>query len=290
MAVATAASIKTQLDGGSYPANTLSSDNIFDYPQYISRRKYPSCEIETVQPESTTETKKSTETTVQFEIRYYYKNLGSRTDEVAQQKLVEDEILSQMESMVLQDHKVVFESKVWSRQQVQSDGSHPAHFVSTLRISIRQITTTTATADGTLKFILASSVVDNPPLADYTYTNVFDVDFSVGYRDIQEGIMHTNIPIHFAGHIQGNFIANVMVNSGDLGTTGDKLNKMPTLNSNGERQQYRFEYTQKTADNSTITNTFDCEVERVNMSYSTSAGVVFRLIATLISDVTVTIT
>lgn len=290
MAVATAASIKTQLDGGSYPANTLSPDNIFDYPQYISRRKYPSCEIETVQPESTTETKKSTETTVQFEIRYYYKNLGARTDEVAQQKLVEDEILSQMESMVLQDHKVVFESKVWSRQQVQSDGSHPAHFVSTLRISIRQITTTTATADGTLKFILASSVVDNPPLSDYTYTNVFDVDFSVGYRDVQEGIMHTNIPIHFAGNIQGNFIANVMVNSGDLGTTGDKLNKMPTLNSNGERQKYRFEYTQKTADNSTITNTFDCEVERVNMSYSTSAGVVFKLIATLISDVTVTIT
>lgn len=290
MAVATAATIKTQLLAGTYPANTLSSDNVFDYPQYEQRRKYPSCEIETVQPESTTETKKSTETMVSYEIRYFNRNLGARTDEVANQKLVEDVIIAQIESMVLQDHKVVLESKTWNRQQVNKAPGHPAFTVSTLKITVRQITTTTATQDGTLKFILAGSTVDSPPGADYTYTNIFDVDLKAGYRTIEEGVTGSNIPKYFAGHLTGNFICSIMVKAADLGTTGDKLNKMPKLTSLGNKPIYQFEYANKTSDESTITNTFDCEVDSVQMQYSTRDGVVFRLIAKLITDVTVVIT
>ncbi|GAG17557.1 unnamed protein product, partial [marine sediment metagenome] len=257
--------IKTQLEAGTYPDDTLSSDNIFDYAQYEGRRRYPSCEIETVQPESTNETKKSTETTVAFEIRYFVRNLGIRTDEIASQKLVEDVIMAQMESMTLQDHKVVFESKTWKREQVNKAPSHPAYTVSILRVTIRQVTTTTATADGTLKFILAGSTVDSAPAGDYTYTNVFNVDLKVGYRDIEEGHVGTNLIKHFAGHITGNFIASIMVKSGDLGTTGDKLNKMPKLTTLGEKPVYQFEYANLTSDSSTITNTFDCEVDSVQM-------------------------
>lgn len=289
MVVATSATIKTQLEAGSYPDNTLSSDNIFDYPQYINRRKYPSCEIEVVQPESTTETKKSTEYSVSYDIRYFVRNLGVRTDEVANQKLVEDVIMAQMESMVLQDHKIVFESKTWKREQVNRAPNHPAYTVSTLRISVRQVTPTTAVADESLQFILLNSTVLNPPLANYTYTNVFDVDLKSGYRDVEEGYVVSKIPKHFAGHIQGNFICSIMVNSADLGTTGDKLNKMPLLLSNGEKPEYQFIYTNKTANGSTITNTFNCEIDSVQAQYSTSAGVIFRIIAKLISDVTVTI-
>jgi hypothetical protein len=291
MAVATAATIKTQLEAGSYPDDTLSSDNIYDYEQYISRRKYPSCEVVTTQPESTLEDKGKTEYQTTYEIRYYAKNLGIRTDEVANQKLVEDVIIAQIESMVLQDHKVVFESKVWSRQNIQRDGSHPAHHLSVLRISVRQITVSTATADGVLKFkLIGSSNMDNAPAGDYTYTNVFDVDLSSGYRDLEEGITNSNIPEHFAGHINGRFIGNIMVNAADLGTTTEKLNKMDKISSNGEKPEYRFEYTNKTADESTITKTFDVEVDSINAQYRTSTGVVFRIIAKLISDITVTIT
>lgn len=289
MAEATGATIKTQLEAGSYPDNTLSADNIFDYAQYEARRKYPSCEVVVVQPESTTETKKSTEKTVAYEIRYYTRNLGARTDEAATQKSVEDVILAQIESMVLQDHKVVLESKQWTRQQVQRAGSHPAYLVSTLRITVRNIVTTTATADGTLKFKLTGSTVDNAPGGDYTYTNVFDVDLASGYRDVEEGYVNSNIPKHFAGHIQGSFVCSIMVNAADMGTTGEKINKMDKLTTLGEKPQYRFEYTNKTADESTITNVFDCEIDRVQALYRTNDGVVFRLIAKLISDITVTI-
>ena len=288
--VATASTIKTQLEGGTYPDNTLSSDNIYDYPQYEQRRKYPSCEIETVQPESTNETKRSTETTVSYEIRYFVRNLGVRTDEVANQKLVEDVIMAQIESMTLQDHKVVLENKTWKRQQVNKAPSHPAYTVSVLKISVRQITATTATADGTLTFILTNSNVANPPASNFTYTNVFNVDLKAGYRDVEEGYVGSNIPKHFAGHLQGNFICSIMVNSTDVGSTGEKLDEMTKLLSTGEKPTYQFIYTNKTADESTITNTFDCEVDSVQMQYSTNEGVVFRLIAKLITDVSVVIT
>lgn len=291
MVVATAATIKTQLEGGTYPDNTLSTDNIFDYEQYINRRKYPSCEIITNQPESTNETKGQTEFIVGYEIKYYVRNLGTRTDEIANQKLVEDVIMSQIETMVLQDHKVVFESKIWKRETVQRDGSHPAYTISTLRITVRQITPTTATPDGILEFVLIGSVGDNPPAADYTYTNVFDVDLNGGYRDIEEGFeAGGHIPEHFAGHLNGRFIGNVMVNNDDLGVTDDKINQMDKLNTNGEAKIYRFRYTNKTADENSIVNTFDVIVETAQASYRTNSGVVYRIIAKLISDITVVIT
>jgi hypothetical protein len=290
MVVATAATIKTQLVAGTYPSNTLSEDNIFDFPQYEARRKYPSCEVETVQPESTTETKRSTEVATAYEIRYFTRNIGARTDEVAAQKTVEDVIMTQMESMTLQDHKVVLESKTWARSQVNKAPGHPSYTVSVLKITIRQITTTTATADGTLTFILANSNVANAPGANYTYSNVFDVDLKAGYRTIEEGYVGSNIPKKFAGHLQGSFICSIMVKAADLGSTGDKLDEMTKLLSTGEKPTYQFTYVGKTSDESTITNTFTCEVDSVDMKYSTRDGVVFQLIAKLNTDVSVVIT
>jgi len=288
MAVATAATIQAHLIGGTYPEGTLDANNIFDYAQYTTRRRYPSCEVITTQPESTIETKKSTDTTIAFEINYYDKNLGLRTDDVSTQREVENVIRARMETMVLQDYKVVLESKTWSRQSVQRDGSHPAYLVSTLKITVRQVNVTVMPVDGVLKFVKVGSTVDNAPGADYTYTNVFDVDLQSGYRDIEEGHTGSNIPKHFAGHIQGRFICNIMVKNADLGTTGDKLNKMPLLRSNGEKSEIKFEYTDKTADEVTITNTFTAEPESVQMLYKTNDAVVFRLIARLITDIIVT--
>jgi len=289
MAVATAATIQAHLIGATYPEGTLSKNNIFDYEQYTTRRRYPSCEVITTQPESTVETKRSTDTTIAFEINYYDKNLGLRTDDVSTQREVENVIMARMETMVLQDYKVVFESKSWSRQSVQRDGSHPAYLVSTLKITVRQVNVTVMPVDGVLKFIKTGSSIDNiPAYADYTYTNVFDVDLQSGYRDIEEGYTGSNIPKHFAGHIQGRFICSIMVKAADLGTTGDKLNKMTLLRDNGEKPSIKFIYTNKTADDSAITNTFTADPESVQMLYKTTDGVVFRLIAKLITDNVIT--
>jgi len=287
MAVATTATIKTQLVAGSYADDTLDTNNIFDYIQYDGRRKYPSCDIETHQPESTIETKKSTDTTVGFKIRYYQRNLGERGDEVAAQKAVEGVILTQMERMVLQDHKIVFESKQWTREQINRTPNHPSYLVSTLTIVIRQINATTAVADGTLKFVKVGSTVDSAPASDYTYTNVYDVDFTTGYRDVEMKYTGSNIPFHFAGDLNSRFIANIHVKTADMGTTGEKVNNMDKLTSLGEHPRFKFEYVNETDNEGTITNTFTCLVESSNFVYRTGDAVVFRVIAKLITDVTV---
>lgn len=287
MAVATNATLKTQILAGTYPDNTLNDDNVFDYEQYEGRRKYPSCEIVTTQPESTTETAKSTDVQVAFEIRYYTKNLGVRTDEVASQKSVEDVILSQIESFTMQDHKIVFESKNWSRQQVARAPNHPSFILSVLKITVRQVTVATITPVGTLSFRHLLSTVDNNPGVNYTYSNVYDVDFTVGYNDVEESFVGNNIKKKYAGDLRGNFICSMLVKDVDLGATADKLNQMPTLRSTGEKNIYGFQYTDKTADATALVHDFIGFVERVQMLYRTHEGAIFRLYIKLLSPITI---
>lgn len=288
MAQATTATIKTQLETGTYPANTLHADNIYDYEQYLTRRGYPSCEIITSQPESTSLTASESTITVGYEIRYYTRNVGGRTDEIATQKSVEDEIMSLIGSMTLQDHLITFESRNWTRLQVQRDGTHPAYTVSTLKIVVRQVTATTLTDVGSLTFVLAGSTVETDPAANYTYSNIFDVDIDVGYDDVQEGYTASHIPVHFSGHLQGKLICSILVKSADLGNTGDKLNQLPKLMDNGQKPEFKFSYVNKTSDDTTMTSVFTCEADSVKMRYTVSEGTVFQLIATLTSDVTIT--
>jgi len=292
MAVATAESIKTQILTGTYPSNTIEAGNVFDYIQYEKRRMYPSCEVVTVQPQSTVETKKTTEVVVGFEIRYFIKNLGIRSDSILTQKAVEDEILSKIESMTLQDHKVVFESKIWQREQVGKFGADfPPYMVSTLKISVRQIIPSTATADGVLKFDVSESNVDSAPLADYTYTEVFDVDLSEGYRDIPEKYTGSSVPLHYAGDFVGTLICNIPVKAADLGSTGDKLNKLITLRTTGEKPDVTFIYTNKTggASPSTITETFTVEPDTLQRLYRYQDTVVYRLTATITTPSAITV-
>lgn len=286
MAVATAETIKTQILAGVYPTGTIEDGNVFDYTQYEKRRRYPSCEITTVQPESTTETKKTTETNVTFEIKYYVKNLGIRSDSISSQKSVEDAIRTQIESMVLQDQRIVLESKIWQRDQIGKSGADfPPYMVSTLRVMVRQITPSTATADGVLIFKVIGSTVDNAPQADYQYTEVFDVDISEGYRTIPEKYTGSNIPIHYAGDFLGNLICNIPIMATDIGSTGDKLNQLIKLRTTGEKPDIKFVYTNKTGGESpnTITETFTVEPDTLQRLYRYNDTVVYRLTATITS-------
>jgi len=293
MPVATAATIRTQILAGTFPDNTIEDANTFDYEQYERRRRYPSCEVIVTSPEGTEETKQGTISTFGFEIRYYIRNLGVRTDEVSTQKSVEDVIISQIESFIIQDHKIILESKRWDRKQFQRDKNHPAYTVSTLSITIRQITTTTAVVDGVLKFSLSGSSTDSPPGADYTYTNVYDVDISEGYRSIAEQANNntagTHVPHRYAGEFSGRFIGNIPVKVSDLGTTGDKLNKLMTVRSTGEKPIVEFIYTNKTDEvpPSTITETIQLDVDSITRLYIFNNNVVYRIIATISAPSTI---
>lgn len=296
MAVANPTTVRTQILTGVYPANTINSDgsNIFAKEQYVRRRKYPSCEVIAVQPESSEENKRQTVYSSTLEVRYYIRNIGDAVDEVTTQKSVEDEIIRVIELMTLDDHKVVLESKQWNRRQVQQDRDHPAYQVSVLRIQIRQITPTTATSDAVMIFDITTSSVDNEPVSNYQYTNVFDVDIDSGYRDITEPVTDgpngLNIPMRFAGAFSGRVIFNVPVKNADLGTTGDKLNKLEVLNSFGEKGTVGLIFREKTMDGTplTIQEAILCRVESVQRLYRYNDQTVFRVIGNLIKPTTVT--
>ena len=81
-----------------------------------------------------------------------------------------------------------------------------------------------------------------------------------------------------------------MVKAADMGDDGNKLNRMDKLTTLGNKPVFQFIYVNLTSDGSTITSTFDCEVESTTMRYSTNEGTVFRIIGKLITDVAVVIT
>ena len=271
----------------------MDSDLIFDYEQFEKRRRYPSCEIITIQPESTEETKDSTFFSAAYEIRYYTKRLGGGTDEIETTKSVEDVIIAQIESLVLQDHKIVFESKIWSRKTFQRSGAHPAYIVSTLKVTVRQVTPSTAVVDAVLKFNLANSTVDTPPAGDFTYSPVTNVDIQGGYRTIRESITDSNIPLFFAGDFEGRLICDIPVKAADLGTTGEKLNQLKELRAVGEKPLVQLVFTDKTGNDpagSTITETLTIIPDKLQRLYRTRDTVVYRLIATIITPSTIVVT
>jgi len=287
MAVATAATIQAHLLGGTYPEGTLNANNIFDYEQYTTRRRYPSCEVITTQPESTVETKKSTDTTIAFEINYYDKNLGLRTDDVSTQREVENAIITRMETMVLQDHKVVLESKTWSRQSVQRDGSHPAYLVSTLKILVREITKSSLTLDG----VLAIQQIDGVNAA-ITF-DCFDTTIDEGYRQISEQVTENPngklVGVHYAGGFSGTFMTNIVVKAVDIGTDTQDLNQLTALNSNGFQKVIKLQYTDKTniASPNTITEVVYINATSLQRLYRFNDNTIFRLMGQLTKPSTI---
>jgi hypothetical protein len=287
MAVATAATIQAHLIGATYPEGTLDANNIFDYAQYTTRRRYPSCEVLTTQPESTVETKRSTDTTIAFEINYYDKNLGLRTDDVSTQRSVENVIMARMETMVLQDHKIVMESKSWTRQSVQRDGSHPAYLVSTLKIMVREITKSSLTLDG----VLAIQEIDGVSAA-ITF-DCFDTTIDEGFRQISEQVADNPslklVGVHYPGGFSGTFMTNIVVKAADIGSATQDLNQLIALNGNGFQKEIKLQYTDKT--NITVPDTIT-EVVYINATslqrlYRFNDNTVFRLLGQLTKPSTI---
>lgn len=274
----TAAQVKTQILAGTYPENTLNADNVFDYPQYERRRRYPSCEILVNNPPSTTETQRDTQTTYGFEVKLYTKNLGIQSDEISTQNSIENTIMTQLEAMMLQDHKIVFESKVWRREQFQRDANHPAYLLSVLVVQVRQITASTMTIDGSLTLVQLDGV---------NVTNIsfdcFDTVMDEGYKHIEESVTNNpegmSVPVNYTGALEGTFSTNIIVKAADIGSTPEKLNQIIQINQYGYAPMCTFIYTDKTnlASPTTITDQITINGPSLQRLYRSSDNIIYRL-------------
>jgi hypothetical protein len=192
-----------------------------------------------------------------------------------------------METMVLQDHKVVLESKTWSRQSVQRDGSHPAYLVSTLKILVREITKSSLTLDG----ILAIQQIDGVNAA-ITF-DCFDTTIDEGYRQISEQVTENPngklIGVHYAGGFSGTFMTNIVVKAADIGTDTQDLNQLTALNSNGFQKVIKLQYTDKTniASPNTITEVVYINATSLQRLYRFNDNTIFRLMGQLTKPSTI---
>lgn len=287
----TAAQIKAQLITGVYPDNTLNADNIYDYEQYQSRRKYPSCEVKVNNPASTAETKRDTQTTYGFEIILYTKNLGIQSDEVSTQSTLETTIMALIEAMSLQDHKLVLESKTWKREQFQRDSGHPAFLASTLIVQVRQVTKSSLTLDGTLTLLQ----IDDANVTNITF-DCFDTMMDEGYGHKEEYVTNNTVDgvlvgVDYAGGFKGTFMTNIVIKSGDIGVTSEKLNQLVGINSNGFLKTCKFSYTDKTniASPATITETIYINNTSLQRLYRHNDNTVFRLSGSITKPSSITL-
>lgn len=291
----TVTSIVTLLQGGTYPIGALPTTSIYDYPQPELRRRYPSCEVVIDTPESTESTQKATNTTYGFKIIYYNKILGAGSTTVANQKSVEDQIKSIMESATLEDPNIILETKSWSRQIVQAHGTVPRYAMSTLTVRVRNILISNRPSNALLTFDLSNSSVTNPPAGNYTYTEVYDASIIYGYNSVDE-LVTTNpigdgVPIRFRGKFSGRVIFNIYVKPNDFGSTGDKLNKINTLLSGGEKPEVGLifqAYDASSPTRHTISTTFRINIDEIQQIANFNDNQVFRIIGTITRPPTIT--
>ncbi len=290
MATPTVSSIKTVLEGITYPANTITNDVIYDFRQV--RKRYPSIEIELAKPESFRETKERTETTYTFTINFYHKVLGLGGDEVSTSRTIEDLIITELQGASLGDHKIITESLEWSR--TYPDKKHPYFVLSTLNLSVSRVLETTITADGVLEFQQTGSEVDNNPGTDVIYLNVYDVEISEGYGTRNEFVSSNpkgkNIPIRYSTGFRGRFIGHLHLDKANIGTTGEAINQLMTLRSNGEKPFFKYKYTNFDSNTppNTITETAFVELDELSRLYAHRDLIRYRITGTLTEPSTIT--
>ena len=276
--------IRTILLTGTYPDNTLTEDNVFDAEQNETRRRYPSCEIEFTSPESFLKDRKQSDKTLGFEIRYFQKRLAGGSDEVALIKQVEDAIILILETATLEDPNQLIITEQWERDYKQRDRTHPAYWISVLKVFVKTRLVAGPINDAVLIFRTSTSSVSVAPSQDYTYVECFDTEIMEGYRTHEEQVtvspISPGVPIRFRGGYNSRFITHLPVKTVDFGTTGDKVNNLLTLLSSDEKPIIGLRFTKNTDDSPTIhtiQEDIKVDIERIERAYLYNDFVVYRV-------------
>lgn len=293
--VVTTDTILVALKAGVYTLTTLTDDKFFKSKQPDKRRRYPSVELIEVRPQGSTITQEGIDLTRQFDVKIFLRFIGGQaggqSNEVSDLETLEIEILGVLESTVLAEHKLITETKEFTR--TFNNDSLPPYIVSILRLTLREITPISETPDGILIFDTSASTGDDKPGADYTYTQAFNTDIFEEFPDIEEYTTQDSNPKQYTGGFRGNIITHIKVKTADFGTTTDKLNQIGKPQANGEKPTVVFLYTNKdgtSPTSSTINKTVTLKVSNITELYRTNQNTVFRLLGRLTKPSTTAIT
>lgn len=132
---------------------------------------------------------------------------------------------------------------VWSNNDQINQNEADPYIVRELRLSLTRIISRNPgvfnTFDrGVLFVVSASSNMDNPPGADFEYTEVFDITSTQGHRvrelDVTDNPDGVGIPIFYAGRFSGLIIMKSYFSADDIGNDASKINQIYRRQQNGE--------------------------------------------------------
>jgi hypothetical protein len=147
---------------------------------------------------------------------------------------------------------------------------------------------------GCLFDLSASSNMNSPPLADFNYTEVFDIMDNEGH--VPRQITPTSHPdgdgvqLFYAGHFDGTLTMNSKLKAADVGTTDDKINQIYKRQTNGEYIEAVIVSTYTNNAGQTLTKTRFIHVIDVRIVQGMSNLLEWQITAKIIKPSTMVIT
>ena len=164
MTIITTAQLKTTIVAG-FATDSITNVPVFDFPRVEKRRKFPSVEINAVEPEGTEADPRITNISQRFDIQLRVRKRGGGSDEIAQQKSIENSIIKSLDATALGQSKIFVLNKVWSRPGGLVAKPVP-HMLSTLIALVTEPTSTTGAGQ-----VILQMTVDFPSLAGMPLLN-----------------------------------------------------------------------------------------------------------------------
>lgn len=139
----------------------------------------------------------------------------------------------------------------------------------------------------------ASSNMDNPPGADFNYTQVNNIETSEGFKDVELDVTKNpdgvGIPLYFAGRFTGILIMQAYLDDNVIGTTDDKINQIHLRKINGEKVEAALVRTYTNRASQTITLTTILRVENVRLVEGTTGLMTWQITSKIIKPTTIII-
>ena len=179
--------------------------------------------------------------------------------------------------------------------------NHPkedAYLIRTLTLTLTRIVSKSTDVFDSFKrgvFIdlSGSSNMDSAPGADYDYTEVYNIEKSEGFRDVELDVTSNpdgvGVPLFYAGRFSGTLVMHSKMRDNDIGSSADKINSIYMRQTNGEKIEAAIVRTYTNNASQTLTITTVVRVQEVRIVEPQTNLLEWQILAKVIKPSTMVI-
>lgn len=263
----------------------------YAHPQILAKESRKAVIVRKLTPlENTVSHPKFDEVSDIFEITCYYVNQGISKDTYD----VSESNIEDMEDEVLRILKTVYNplngtgtfyssNQQWQNRDNLTETSQILQRVLTFTLTkIRsKLTTVFKGYGGVLAFDRTNSQGDSLPVANYTYTEAYDVNWAGGYGQQEEVVDQSSegehIPVFFTKRYDGRFNCTMSLKKADIGSGTHQLNTIGKIMTNGEVPDVVFLWAITTTENTPSTLTASIKVKILSIEPMTNTEDIGRV-------------